>query len=242
MEPRPPVFVITVGHSGSQSMAAMLNQHPEIDSVHERTNQGAFSYAAVTLSHAIAHGSIDESEFPGSFCDLIRGEMKDGIIWAESNWRLYNLVPILIGEFPNAKFIHLQREPRATIAARYSHGEYYNPNSLRGHHIHQTHPINGSILGAMNKPAWDAMTRFEKCCWMWKEIDSTIRMFKPDDCLDFQIETDCTPEKWEEVHRYLGVEYYPTMPIHSNQKNHDEANHHTNWTDEQNQAYERFAC
>lgn len=240
---KPPLFVLSSGHSGTASIAQMLDQHPEIDCKHERLKQGKHRAVVIPVSVNIAHRVTPEKfALPQYSINMINQERKTfNGVWAESNWRTFNMVNEIKRAWPNAKFIYLTRDGRASVAARSIHGGYYDPHHPHAHHLHQLHPLNGFLIGDMGADEWDQMGQFEKLCWMWGYVTRTIiRQVQNVPHIKVDISAIGDQEIWKQIHSMIGLPYHPVSVVHTNKKNSNPANRFQAWTPKNREMFKKW--
>lgn len=228
---KPPIFVLSSGHSGTKSIATMLDKHINIDCVHERTNQGQFGYAAVVHGHNRAHGIDDAGvfQFIAERIQIERHELTDITYWADSNWRLFSCISDIKEFFPNAIFIHLLRDGRASVAGREAATEYYA--DMTTHDLQTMMPLYGPMVDpSITTEDWGNMSRFDKLCWMWAHITKTIRAGIDDPGAVCRIEEIGNPGYFDAVLARIGVSPKTIKPVHENRKNHDPSKQFTSWS------------
>ncbi len=88
----------------------------------------------------------------------------------ETNNNITFFAPVLSVLFPNAKFIHLYRDPGGFVRSGIIRGwftEKYN----------SIFKINPTEINPLNKD-WDKMNQLQKISWIWAETNSFIERFK----------------------------------------------------------------
>jgi hypothetical protein len=84
----------------------------------------------------------------------------------DSNWKLTWILPVFLERFPDARVLHLTRDPRTNVASCHSL-DYY------GRCLHRPEfQARGFWLGWMpevRRPDWDELSPFERNCAFWTE-------------------------------------------------------------------------
>jgi hypothetical protein len=92
----------------------------------------------------------------------------------DCNWKLSFLLPVLLEVFPEARIVHLTREPLANIRSCLDL-DYYgtlwsDPRSQANHR--RNYFLHWMPRFAV--PGWDAMSQLEKNCVFWRETHRAI--------------------------------------------------------------------
>ncbi|GAK55291.1 hypothetical protein U27_02123 [Candidatus Vecturithrix granuli] len=170
------LFIISTGRSGSQSIAQMLNQHPEILCKHE-------SYPElIRISTEFAHRIKSWETIKHELLQLFEiSPINKVSIVGESDQKLGNLIPILNEIFPDCKFIWLLRKGTDVVASTFARGWFseYEQHicDLQTQDIGYQwilHRLKGNLCGAMSATEWDCLSDFEKNCWYWTYWNTVI--------------------------------------------------------------------
>jgi hypothetical protein len=159
-------FVLSSGRSGSKTIATALDQfsncvclhHPKPELVIEATE--AF----------YGDRQIQEVE---KILQETRQPTVDGKIYGEVNLQLSLLVPSLQRLFPDARYVWLLRDGRDAVASMYYRG-WYDPAQTRVADVWHKGRLLGNRTGDYSDVDWERLTRFEKCCWIWKKYNLII--------------------------------------------------------------------
>lgn len=87
----------------------------------------------------------------------------------DSNWKLTWILPVLLEKYPQARVLHLVRDPRENIRSCYNL-DYYG--ALAGRPELLEHPARLYWLTWMPKiqrPDWSMLSQFERNCAFWSE-------------------------------------------------------------------------
>jgi hypothetical protein len=161
----PYFFVLSTGRCGTALLTNILShshrlrvEHapkPELEYVSSVVHRNGISEEAQKLA-------VLAARFDLFFVDtFLRGR-----IYVETNNRITFFAPALATLLPNAKFIHLVRDPADYVRSGMRRGYYQE-----GHVQHQR--LDGS-----NLPAWRSYSRLEKIAWEWNEINRMTEEFK----------------------------------------------------------------
>ena len=162
-------FILSTGRAGSTSIAAILNQHPDIACLHEPNR------LLIRLSTEYAHGIKTREEVKQELHYYYgKTSLFPGVIYGESDHKLFNLAEILSALLPKARFIWLIRHARDFVASVYGRHWFDEPylqqRLSQANLIEQQlirYRINGYHCGEFTEETWNAMDQFEKVCWYW---------------------------------------------------------------------------
>ena len=166
------LFICSTGRSGSQTLARVLNEHPDITASHEP------KLALVRLSTELAHGqkSVDqvrhELQVLYTHCSTISSGKR---VYVESDQKLTNLAPILGELFPKAKFLWLIRDGRDFVASATVRGWFDKEEHLAAHHryVFAEYRLKGPVVDEhIEAASWEAMATHERNCWYWAYWES----------------------------------------------------------------------
>ena len=172
MRHAPIVFVLGTGRSGSQAITETLNQHPECKAFHEDIMQ------LIRISTQLAYRTEESERYLSQIKDIFQCKVwqatKDQIL-VHSDQRFWNLVPFLASYFPNAKFVHLYRDPVPCIKSMLARN-WYQDNEYFEYNTHQwaLFRLQGDQVGAFSPEAWAQMTNVERCTWYWTYVNQKI--------------------------------------------------------------------
>ena len=162
-----PVFVLTTGRSGSKFIANIFKElyKDEIDAYHE-------PYPVLENFPNYFYNNQNKIEELSSIFKTARMELilKSFIaekLYFESNQCLNFLAHAIIRVFPNAKFVHLIRNPIDFTISAIKKGWYVNDSIWEDGRIKHK-----------NSDKWNSMTQLEKLAWYWSENNRHIEDFK----------------------------------------------------------------
>lgn len=167
------VFILTTGRSGSTSIADTLNQHPNIDALHEprpqlirlSTEYASGNMSANDVKRALGEIFLQYSVYPERVCRI------------ESDQKMFNLVPFLADLFPRAKFVWLIRSGIDVVASTVGRGWYdYDQGRPKANvpWFWNEYRITGIQTGEKTEREWRTMSPFARCCWYWSFVNRTI--------------------------------------------------------------------
>lgn len=169
------VFIVSTGRSGTTTLADLLSALPGYSCLHEPEP------ILIRESAAYRYGELAGGEIT-AVLQQTRHPLLDGDIYCESNQTLSLLLPLLQTSFPQARIIWLLRNGLDVVASTMQK-QWYSGHSEHLTPYEQSTPtqqawIDGRIradkLGLMSAAEWDALPRFEKCCWYWHYVNGVI--------------------------------------------------------------------
>ena len=182
---KPIVFVLGTGRSGSTSIVNILNQNPECKAFHENVMQ------LVRISTEKAEGKDVTNELDEIFEKKLWNAANNQLI-VHSDQRLWNLVPYLVKYFPNAKFIHLKRDPVDCVKSMVARGWYSEEEFENPPHHWAQYRLQADVIGVLEKDVWNSYSQVEKCTWYWNyltnEIDRQLKELPSEKVLQLQLE------------------------------------------------------
>ncbi len=169
-------FIVSTGRSGTVTISELLSQINNVTCLHEP--EPAF----ILEASGYRYGSVSPQEIKKILLDT-RKPVLNGKIYCESNQNLSLIVPELVEVFPSARYIWLIRNGLDVVASTMQKGwysglaendvPYEDATSLQKQWIDGR--IEGDKCKDVSEPAWNQMSRFEKCCWYWSYINRTIK-------------------------------------------------------------------
>lgn len=162
---QPYLFVLSTGRSGTALLTEVLSKsrrlrvehspNPELEYVSKIIHRDSVSLEALKIG-------VISARFDAYFLDsYLRGK-----IYVETNNRISLFAPALAELLPNARFVHLVRNPAAFVRSGMRRG-YYDKEFVQ----HQR--LDGSYC-----EDWDSWSRVEKIAFEWNEINKKIEEFK----------------------------------------------------------------
>ncbi len=233
-------FILSTGRAGSTSIAAILNQHPDITCLHEPNR------LLIRLSTEYAHGQKTKAEAREELLYYYtKTSLFPGVVYGESDHKLFNLVEILAEILPEAKFIWLIRHARKFVPSVYGRKWFQDYPTIGEKSVIEQdiyrYRINGYRCGSFTEQEWENMAVFEKVCWYWAywnaKIESQLLTLPNHRWCFVQLET--LEEKIPELLQFLQA-----TPMKLEPKRQNKANYHTlkpqHWDAEKQAAYHQW--
>lgn len=166
------VFVLGTGRSGSTSIVDIFNQNPNCKAFHEDIRQ------LIRISTELAYYPERKNEYYNELESIFKTKIwqaNNNQLLIHSDQRLWNLIPFLSEYFPNAKFIHLIREPYSCIKSMVARG-WYSENEYPELQTHDwaKYRLQGDQVNFFSKQEWQKLTQIQKCTWYWFFINESI--------------------------------------------------------------------
>lgn len=162
-----PVWVLSSGRTGTETLTRLLNLSPRIDAYHEPAPE------LFQFSYDYYNGDIETSHALKTLLylrdELVFRSHRDGFIFVETNNRVTYIAELLLELYPSSKFIHIYRNPynyiRSGMRRKYYSGHMrdYARVKPRGDDVYHER--------------WDNLTDLEKVAWNWRTVNEL--------CLDF---------------------------------------------------------
>jgi len=195
------VFVVSIGRSGSKSIAHILNAHPGIIANHESC------LLPVSLRRDFLSGLIND-EAASFLIDEYYGKSiyKPGNLYVESDCHLGAFIPILAGLYPESKFIFLFRDPSSVIASCVGRGWFSEEDSLSDS-VYSQSRVDGVTAGEFDVESWCRLSFFERNCWFWRYYNTLIYedLLTIDSSRWMTLELDDISSGLSRVQEFLGV-------------------------------------
>lgn len=165
-----PIFVLSTGRVGTQTLAALLALSPHLFAYHEPTPKlyglGRLAYlyrddttAQSVLLEAVRCARTEAWEYA----------LEAGRGYAETSPQLTFLAPFLLELHPQARFIHLVRHPYAVIRSGMRRRWYIDHAADRSRLIPR--PDNPLLQ------QWEHLSPLAKIAWLWAETNRYILAF-----------------------------------------------------------------
>lgn len=97
-------------------------------------------------------------------------DSRAGSVYVESNAGYYGLLDLLDDVYGHFKAVYLIRDGRDWVRSMMNWGQMYNKGRFRGIVAH-TWPMASEIPGNPYQSKWDSMSRFERICWAWSDLN-----------------------------------------------------------------------
>jgi hypothetical protein len=167
---RPCIFVLSTGRVGTKTLAALAGLANRIVAFHEPT---PILYGLSALYYCNEKNNVNDRIFAEAFLtarrERIRYALSFNKSYVETSPQLTFLAPAIRIAVPQARFIHVVREPKAFIRSGMRRGWYVS------------HPMDNTrlkpIIDSNSFKLWHQWKPFEKICWIWKETNLWIDQF-----------------------------------------------------------------
>jgi len=162
-----PVWVLSTGRTGTNSLTELLKLSPFVDAFHEPAPelfQFSFDYAMEQCDQATALSTLSYLRD-----ELVFRSVRDGQIFVETNNRVTYLADLLLKLYPKSRFIHIYRNPYDFIRSGMRR-KYYNG------HMRDYARITPTAQDP-SRAAWTDFSPLQKVAWNWAAINKR--------CLDF---------------------------------------------------------
>jgi hypothetical protein len=164
------IFVLSTGRVGTKTLAALAGLSNSIVALHEPTPK---LYGLSSLYYRCSKETIIDEIFAEAFLtarrERFRYVLSLGKGYVETSPQVTFLAPAIQIAVPQARFIHIVRDPRAFVRSGMRRGWYSG------------HPMDSTRLKPLNKSKdykyWEQWEPVEKICWLWKETNIWINRF-----------------------------------------------------------------
>ncbi|MCR4318636.1 MAG: hypothetical protein NUW37_20030 [Planctomycetes bacterium] len=168
------VFALSTGRVGTETLSALLQLSPEVDSRHEPSPRlfrlSKLSYEKFDLR---ANGDIFDEAFLTSRIELLREAHGAGKVYAETSPHVTFLARSIKSTLKNAGFMHVVRCPLSVVTSGMRRRWYDS------HHLDFQRIV--PRRGCEFSERWSAMTPFQKNVWLWTETNKWILDFLEND-------------------------------------------------------------
>lgn len=160
-------FVFSNGFSGTRTMSRLLSLSDNVDCGHERKEPKEL-FGNLMLSYLdVYHGgdakkAIEEHRVKG-----INYILDQGKHFGEVSGFIGYYVDGLFSLFPDAKFIHMYRDPKTHIISSYNRGLYIKNDRTKFIYELWQRPEADDLK-------WKKLSRIEKCCWYWTNYNTFV--------------------------------------------------------------------
>ena len=162
-------FVVGHPRSGTNLITRVLNASGTEVAAHEHI-------ADRTLLGTLVEAATDhyEGRLPAEDVKaLIRGARLDPGVRIDSSWKSVWILPPLMDLYPDARFLHITRDPRENVIACHNL-DYYGEVGWRPEF--DAYPMSRWLraMPKVRRPGWDQLSAFEKNCEFWVETHRLI--------------------------------------------------------------------
>ena len=170
----PCIFGISTGRVGSETIAQLLKMAKNVVAYHEPWPElMALSKKAYELSNIYPNDPRLTDVLKEGFLTSRREFLYNALYcdrgYVESGPPATFLAPLILQTLPEAKFIHLVRDPRKVVTSGMRKG-WYDKDPYDADRIV---PDPDSEMGKL----WNQWNPFQKNCWLWTETNDWILRF-----------------------------------------------------------------
>lgn len=164
------VFTLSTGRVGTETLAALLELTREFFTYHEPTPK---LYKLSQLAYENEKDPLAKKILTSAFLstreELLEYSLTCGRGYIETSPQVTFLAPMILDALPNARFIHLIRDPREVIRSgmrrKWFDGHPYDKTRIT------------PKLGSSEFKKWIQYTPFQKNIWLWAETNMWIADF-----------------------------------------------------------------
>lgn len=169
-------FIVGTGRCGSMTIARTLSQHPKGDcghhmgSVHTLKEMTQYCYDPTNEENL--------ATLRANLKHIYSLPSKRGVKVGDSDLGLSLVIPVLKEQFPKSRFVWLIRDGRDVVTSMFSRGWYAGTDIAKEKGIPtfwEQNRLQGDLLGDFTSEQWEALDRFEKCCWLWSKFNLLIQ-------------------------------------------------------------------
>jgi hypothetical protein len=165
------LFVLGTGRCGTRSIVDLISHVPGCRLEHERSPvllREASEYAEGRMAHPAMVRLLQATRGPETFhASRVAGE---------ANQRLSLVLPALAEAVPDATYLWLIRDGRATVDSLHRRFCYHRDEARLRPGLGEwaeSRP-NGHRLGVFEQGEWQGMNGFARCCWYWAYTNDLI--------------------------------------------------------------------
>ena len=202
-----PIFVLSTGRTGTKLMTKLLARSKALKAYHEPSP--VINYYGKAAWQRDTPDAFLEGVFDGARYELIRDAFILGKTYAETNNRITFMAKFALALYPNARFVHLIREPYSFVKSAVGHGWYGKSN------IHDE--------GRIRPENSQGLRQVEILAWLWQETNTFISEFMKGvaDPMKFRFESEdlySNVSRTEEFLKFCGAADVTTSQIKRLQK------------------------
>src|SRR5699024_892945 len=157
-----PVWVLSTGRTGTNSLTELLKLSPAMDAFHEPAPelfQFSFDYAMEQFDQDTALSTLSYLRD-----ELVFRSVRDGQIFVETNNRVTYLADLLLKLYPASRFIHIYRNPYDFIRSGMRR-KYYDG------HMRDYARIKPTAQDPSHE-AWTDFSPLQKVAWNWAAVNN----------------------------------------------------------------------
>ncbi|MCF8241924.1 MAG: sulfotransferase [Melioribacteraceae bacterium] len=160
-----PCFVLSTGRCGTHLLTKLLSRHQKLD-VHHTPNPELVYYSNYAYENYNKKSETIEKVFDAARYEYIRDAFLLDLQFVETNNRITFFANQISNVYPNAKFIHLVRNPLAFVKSGLNRSWY------SGKSDHD----EGRIT--LKSEDWEKYSTVQKIAWLWNATNVFIEDFK----------------------------------------------------------------
>jgi hypothetical protein len=161
-----PVFVLSTGRCGTAFLTQLLKADKTYVAFHEPEPE-FFFHTQVAFKEHNSNPEKIAAMFDVARYELIRNTFISGKKYIETNNRITFFAFQIAELYPNAKFIHLVRNPESFIKSGLGRN-WYSGKSL----------YDEGRITSENFEYWNSLSQIEKIGWLWNETNQFAEDFK----------------------------------------------------------------
>jgi hypothetical protein len=200
-----PVFFLSTGRCGTLWFTKLMENVKEAAAFHNPSpplveqSKSVYECRAKEKGSALLEGEL----FLAARENLLRQAYHHDKVYIETNNRISFLAYGILEKIPNARFIHLYRNPFSFIRSGVNRGWY------SGHSKHDLGRIE-PVIGDQYYNRWVKMSQLEKIAWLWKETNQFIldfvKVLQSEAFFTYNFDEN-SPEKLRELFDFLDFNY-----------------------------------
>jgi hypothetical protein len=169
-EAHPLVFCLSTGRAGTATLASLCALAPNVLAHHEPVPRlYRLSRLAWLSGDNPEAAAVLRAAFQAAREDSLAHALRCERGYVETSPQGTFLAPLIRQLFPEARFVHLVRHPRAVIRSALGR-KWYAGNSADATRIEPR-------AGTAESDTWTRLSAFEKNLWLWSETNSWIERF-----------------------------------------------------------------
>lgn len=225
-------FVLSSGRSGSQSIAVALNEYKNCTCYHEREPDFAVE---APLFH---YGQYSSDKIKKMFMET-RPKNSSIYKYGESNLQFCLILPVLESMYPEAKYIWLIRDGRDVVASMYDR-KWFDTEDKTIWDEWKKARLQGDLAGDFSVEEWKHISRFSKCCWLWKKYNLLIEnhVFHIEKSRWRRVRLDRLKTDMPGIAQFLGLNEKESVPVEKRNVAYQPVTYWENWNSEQRHEFE----
>jgi hypothetical protein len=159
------VFVLSTGRCGTALITKIFNESSKLYAEHNPKPELEY-VSSIIHREGLEKDALKLAVLAARFDLFFLQAYLRGKVYVETNCRISFFAPALADLLPNAKFIHLVRNP----------ADFARSGMRRGYYAEGV--VQHQRLDGSRQPDWGTFSRLEKVGWEWNEINRKIEEFK----------------------------------------------------------------